>query len=105
MLTVTASADWTTYETIGGYALERDGALRFRAGVFLAALEQERWLLVDELNRADVDRALGELFTVLAGRGAATPFPLADGRAVSIGPRTLHAHAPRAPVVPRSSPP
>jgi hypothetical protein len=85
MLTVTASADWTTYETIGGYALERDGALRFRSGVFLRALEQDRWLLVDELNRADVDRALGELFTVLSGRGAATPFQLADGRAVSVG--------------------
>jgi 5-methylcytosine-specific restriction protein B len=90
MLTVTASADWTTYETIGGYALERDGALRFRAGVFLRALEQEQWLLVDELNRADVDRALGELFTVLSGRGAATPFQLADGRAVTIG---VDAHA------------
>src|SRR6185312_11926781 len=43
------------------------------------------WLLVDELNRADVDRAFGELLTVLAGRGASTPFQLPDGRRVSIG--------------------
>jgi MoxR-like ATPase len=85
MLTVTASADWTTYETIGGYALERDGSLRFRPGVFLTALEREQWLLIDELNRADVDRAFGELFTVLAGRGVSTPFRLPDGRVVSIG--------------------
>jgi hypothetical protein len=85
MLTVTASADWTTFETIGGYALDRDGALRFRPGVFLSALEGDRWLLVDEINRADADRAFGELYTVLAGRGTSTPFRDAAGRVVSIG--------------------
>ncbi len=85
MSTVTASADWTTYETIGGYALERDGSLGFRPGVFLTALAEERWLLVDELNRADVDRAFGELLTVLAGHGTRTPYRLPDGRAVSVG--------------------
>ena len=86
LTTATASADWTTYETIGGYAVERDGSLRFRSGVFLGALERGQWLLIDELNRADVDRAFGELMTVLAGRGASTPFALDDGRPVSIGP-------------------
>ncbi len=81
----TASADWTTYETIGGYALERDQSLRFRPGAFLRAIEGWRWLLVDELNRADVDKAFGELMTVLAGRGTDTPFELSEGRRVSIG--------------------
>lgn len=81
----TASADWTTYETIGGYALERSQALRFRPGAFLRAIERWQWLLVDELNRADVDKAFGELMTVLAGRGSDTPFELEDGRRVSIG--------------------
>ncbi len=81
----TASADWTTYETIGGYALERSQALRFRPGAFLRAIECWQWLLVDELNRADVDKAFGELMTVLAGRGSDTPFELEDGRRVSIG--------------------
>jgi 5-methylcytosine-specific restriction enzyme B len=92
VLTVTASADWTTFETIGGYALDRDGALRFRPGVFLTAVEEDRWLLVDELNRADADRAFGELYTVLAGRGAETPFRLDDGRAVSVGPEEGRTH-------------
>jgi 5-methylcytosine-specific restriction protein B len=92
MSTVTASADWTTYETIGGYALERDGSLGFRAGVFLTAIEQERWLLVDELNRADVDRAFGELLTVLAGHGTSTPYRLPDGRAVSVGTDRAASH-------------
>ncbi|MFP2924225.1 AAA family ATPase [Pyxidicoccus sp. 3LG] len=81
----TASADWTTYETIGGYALERNQALRFRPGAFLRAIERWQWLLVDELNRADVDKAFGELMTVLAGKGSDTPFELEDGRRVSIG--------------------
>ncbi len=81
----TASADWTTYETIGGYALERDHSLRFRAGAFLQAIEGRQWLLVDELNRADVDKAFGELMTVLAGRGTDTPYELEDGELVSIG--------------------
>jgi len=85
-LPATASADWTTFETLGGYALQKDGELRFRPGVFLAALERQAWLLVDELNRADVDRALGELLTVLAGRGTTTPYALDDGRLVSVGP-------------------
>ncbi len=42
----TASADWTTFDTIGGYALEKDSALRFRPGVFLAAIERWQWLLI-----------------------------------------------------------
>ncbi|NOJ98762.1 AAA domain-containing protein [Corallococcus coralloides] len=81
----TASADWTTYETIGGYALERDRSLRFRPGAFLRAVESWQWLLVDELNRADVDKAFGELMTVLSGKGTDTPFELEGGRRVSIG--------------------
>ncbi|WP_163999550.1 AAA family ATPase [Pyxidicoccus caerfyrddinensis] len=81
----TASADWTTYETIGGYALERDQSLRFRPGAFLRAVESWQWLLVDELNRADVDKAFGELMTVLSGKGTDTPFELEAGRRVSIG--------------------
>lgn len=86
VLAATASADWTTFDTIGGYALQKDGAIRFRPGVFLSAIERRQWLLIDELNRADVDRAFGELMTVLAGRGACAPFALEDGRLVSIGP-------------------
>jgi MoxR-like ATPase len=81
----TASADWTTYETLGGYALERDQSLRFRPGAFLRAIGGWQWLLVDELNRADVDKAFGELMTVLAGRGTDTPFELDGGQRVSIG--------------------
>ena len=82
----TASADWTTFDTIGGYALQRDSSLAFRPGVFLKAIERRQWLVIDELNRADVDRAFGELMTVLAGRSTDTPLLREDGEIVSIGP-------------------
>src|SRR5690606_31002586 len=49
------------------------------------AIQEQKWLLVDELNRADVDRAVGELMTVLAGQGTDTHYELDDGRRVSIG--------------------
>ncbi len=85
---VTASADWTTFDTIGGYALEpgeRGERMVFKPGVFVSAIENDRWLVIDELNRADVDKAFGELMTVLSGRGVTTAFRLTDGRAVSLG--------------------
>ncbi len=81
----TASADWTTFDTIGGYALQSDSSLAFRRGVFLQAVHSKRWLLIDELNRADIDRAFGELMTVLSGKGTDTAFE-EDGHLVSIGP-------------------
>src|SRR5207247_1910873 len=31
----TAAADWTTFDTIGGYALQKTGELRFREGALL----------------------------------------------------------------------
>lgn len=85
LFTATASADWTTFDTIGGYAMQKDQSLAFRPGAFLRAIQEQKWLLIDELNRADVDRAFGELMTVLAGQGTDTHYELADGRRVSIG--------------------
>lgn len=91
-LVATASADWTTFDTIGGYGFERRGELRFRPGAFLRAIERQAWLIVDEINRADVDRAFGELMTVLAGRATATPYSLEDNRLVKIGPEADCTH-------------
>lgn len=84
--TATASADWTTFDTVGGYSLQKDSSLRFRPGALLRALEQKKWLLVDELNRADVDRAFGELMTVLSGGSTDTSYETDSGRQIRIGP-------------------
>ncbi|HRI68366.1 MAG TPA: AAA family ATPase [Polyangium sp.] len=88
----TASADWTTFDTVGGYALQKDNTLAFRPGVFLRAIERYQWLVIDELNRADVDRAFGELMTVLSGHAIDTALQREDGSMVSIGPDKAHAY-------------
>jgi 5-methylcytosine-specific restriction protein B len=89
---VTASADWTTFDTIGGYALQRDNSLQFRPGAMVRAIEKRQWLLIDELNRADVDKAFGELMTVLSGASVETSFETIDGRRISIGPKPWCTH-------------
>jgi len=88
----TASADWTTFDTIGGYAIQRDNSLRFRPGALLRAIETWQWLVIDEINRADIDRAFGELMTVLAGKTTDTSYELPDGRNVRIGPDPTATH-------------
>jgi MoxR-like ATPase len=79
----TATADWTTYETIGGLRpVEPSGDLQFHKGLFLEAIQANRWLVVDELNRSNFDRAFGQLFTVLSGQSVVLPYtdPDSNGR-------------------------
>jgi DNA polymerase III delta prime subunit len=67
-VTATATSDWTTFDTIGGYMPTGNGnELVFREGVVLRAISEDSWCIVDELNRANIDRAIGSLITLLAG--------------------------------------
>ena len=72
-LPTTATTEWTTFETIGGLQPTADGLI-FRPGLFIEAIESGRWLVIDELNRSNFDRAFGQLFTVLSGAPVVLPF-------------------------------
>src|SRR3954447_12091421 len=72
-LPTTATTEWTTFETIGGLQPTAEGLI-FRPGMFVEAIETGKWLVVDELNRANFDRAFGQLFTVLSGQAVVLPF-------------------------------
>jgi MoxR-like ATPase len=72
-LPTTATSEWTTFETIGGLQPTQEGLI-FRPGLFVDAIESGRWLVIDELNRSNFDRAFGQLFTVLSGAAVVLPF-------------------------------
>jgi MoxR-like ATPase len=62
----TPDESWTSRELIGGETVA--GAdIVFRPGWVLRAIEEDRWLVLDEANRGDLDRIFGALLTWLAG--------------------------------------
>lgn len=88
----TATSEWTTFETIGGLQPTPEGLI-FRPGLFVEAIESGRWLVIDELNRSNFDRAFGQLFTVLSGSAVVLPFR----RSGQIIPISLVPHGVEAP--------
>lgn len=69
---VTGSADWTSQDLIGGYQPTGTGGIRFVPGVLLANFDKP--LIIDELNRCDIDKVIGPLFTVLSGQPTTLPY-------------------------------
>jgi hypothetical protein len=68
ILTVTPDESWGTRELVGGESVDDHGRLRFSPGWVLEAISEDRWLALDEANRADMDRIFGGLLTWLAGQ-------------------------------------
>lgn len=72
---VTATDDWSTYDTIGGLVHKGNEGFKGKDGVIVAAIENcydamesgknGHWLVIDEINRCKIDAALGEMFTCL----------------------------------------
>lgn len=88
---VTASADWSTFDTVGGYQTTANNELEFEPGVVLDRFQAEggreptnEWLVIDELNRADIDKAFGSLFSALTGESVTLPFEDSDGDSIEI---------------------
>lgn len=88
---VTASADWSTFDTVGGYKTTSQNTLEFEPGVVLDRFRDEidgtpvnEWLIIDELNRADIDKAFGSLFSALTGESVTLPFDGSDGAPIQI---------------------
>ena len=73
-LPTTATSGWTTAETVGSLVTTREGMV-FRPGLFVDAMQTGRWLILDEINRADLDLSFGPLFTVLSYPVSWLPLP------------------------------
>lgn len=83
LLSETANPEWSVYDLVGTQTLGKGGDVVPKHGLVTSAVlacattivdnvdsgtgEQAVWLLIDEMNRADIDRAFGPLFTALAG--------------------------------------
>lgn len=81
LMSSTATADWSTFDVIGGLRPTESGALAPHLGCVADAVlrcaegirsspSQPVWLMIDEMNRADIDKAFGQLFTVLSSTSA-----------------------------------
>lgn len=69
---VTATSEWSSYDLIGGYKPNPDGSLYFENGIILSSFKNDdneninEWVIIDEINRADIDKAFGPLLSVLS---------------------------------------
>jgi len=69
---ITGSADWSSQDIVGGYQPVGGGSIKFFPGVLLR--DFDRPLIIDELNRCDIDKVIGPLFTVLSGQQTSLPY-------------------------------
>ncbi len=83
-LIVTPDESWTTRDLVGGDTVDDKGRLRFSPGHVLEAIAEDQWLVLDEANRADLDRIFGGLLTWLSGKEVMVGRVSADPRSSPI---------------------
>jgi len=69
---ITGSSDWISQDIIGGYQPLGGGDVDFVPGILLREFDHP--LIIDELNRCDIDKVIGPLFTVLSGQQTTLPY-------------------------------
>jgi 5-methylcytosine-specific restriction enzyme B len=89
-----ATNQWTGDDVIGGPMPDPDDPRRliFEPGMVLAAADADRWLVIDEINRADIDSAFGELFSLLSGFDTTLPYRPRPGSSKRV---TIYAARPK----------
>lgn len=73
-LTTVGNSAWSPFHTIGGLVPDDKGGFQPHAGIFIdpATAGSSEWrlrdgaLVLDEMNRADLDRCIGELYPLLS---------------------------------------
>jgi MoxR-like ATPase len=70
----TANSEWGNFDIIGGFMLDKDGHPDWQNGVLTKAVikctdslknGKPYWLILDELNRANLDLAFGKVLTLM----------------------------------------
>ena len=64
----TPDESWSSFELVGGLVPNSAGELRWSHGLVINALAEQRWLILDETNRADMDKIMGPLLTWLSAQ-------------------------------------
>ena len=62
----TPDEGWSAFDLIGGLAPDASGKLKWAHGFILQAIKEDRWIILDETNRADMDKIMGPLLTWLS---------------------------------------
>lgn len=62
----TPDESWSAFDLVGGLAPDENAHLVWSNGLLLNALKEHRWLVLDETNRADLDKIMGPLLTWLS---------------------------------------
>ena len=68
---------------------KKDGTVEFSPGILLSCFKKENenkndWLIIDEINRSDIDKALGQFQSVLTKDNVTLPFESNEGKRIQI---------------------